>query len=164
MAVALTLTAKRLQLVLDAINAHVEAWVAQYQITPPSEDAAGDYGNDLHSLRLQRDDLLSLQASGPWTASVFECWSDPADDSLSLFRSDHHQARTMLSSRAKLLYQFVAYTHEEAMAVHCLRQGWAPYLPTGEAAPCPQCETPIYPESYGGCWRCGDVSDISKSA
>jgi hypothetical protein len=159
MALALTLTPKRLLLVLEAIEARIEAQVAQYQITPPSEDAAGDYGNDLHDLRLQRDALLALKDSGPWTAGMFECWSDPEDNSLSLFRADNHQARNMLSDKAVLLYQFVAHTHEEAMAIHYLRQGWSPYVPMGDAAPCPTCATAIYPQCYGVCWRCGNVAD-----
>jgi hypothetical protein len=160
MAIVVTLNQKRLGLVLDAIHARIEAEVARYQITPPSEDAAGDYGNDLHNLRLQRDEMLALHAAGPGTAHVYECWSDPEDNSLSLLRQQDvakMRAQGLLSDKATMLYTFTAHTGEEAMAIHCLRQGWAPYVPMGKDAPCPTCQTPYYPEGYGDCWRCGHI-------
>lgn len=160
MALTLTLTQKRLGLILDAINTHIDEQVARYQITPPSEDVAGDFGNDLHLLRIQRDELLTLAETGQGTAHVYECWSDPEDNGISLLRFQdvaENRAQGQLSARAKRLYSFIAHTGEEAMAIHCLRQGWAPYVPMGEAAPCPTCQTPYYPQGYGDCWRCGHI-------
>jgi hypothetical protein len=160
MAISLTLTQKSLGLILDAIDARIAAEVARYQITPPSEDAAGDYGNDLHLLRMQRHELAALQATGPGTATLYECWSDPKELSLSLLKNQYVaelRSRGLLSDQAIMLYQFVAHTGEEAMAIHALRQGWAPYLPQGDATPCPICATAFYPEGYGDCWRCGHI-------
>jgi hypothetical protein len=160
MVIAVTFTPKHLRLVLDAIEARIEAQVAYYQTHPPSEDAAGDYGNDLHSLRLQRDELRALLDQGHDTATDYEAWFDPADSGLSLLRfQDVAAARGngQLSDQAQLQYRFVAHSGEEAMAIHALRQGWAPYLPMGEAAPCPKCGANFYPEGYGDCWRCGHI-------
>jgi hypothetical protein len=160
MAYSLILTQKSLGLILAAIDSRIEAEVARYQITPPSEDAAGDYGNDLHHLRMQRHELASLPQSGVGTGSVYECWSDPEDNSITLLRTQDVaavRAQGQISDRATLSYSFVAHTGEEAMAIHALRQGWAPYLPHGEAAPCPTCNTPFYPQGYGDCWRCGHI-------
>ncbi|MBI2381191.1 MAG: hypothetical protein HYV16_10595 [Gammaproteobacteria bacterium] len=52
------------------------------------------------------------------------------------------------------LYTFEANTHEEAMAIYYLRQGWAPYKPEGNAEPCPECGAMYYPQGSGECWRC----------
>jgi hypothetical protein len=94
------------------------------------------------------------------TARVYECWSDPADNGLALLRAQDVQRngeQGLLSDRATLLYSFTAHTGEEAMAIHSLRQGWAPYLPMGDAAPCPTCGSLYYPHGYGDCWRCGHI-------
>jgi hypothetical protein len=160
MAIALTFSPKHLQLVLEAIEARIEAYVAHYQTHPPSEDAAGDYGNDLHALRLQRDDIRAALQDDPMTARDYEAWFDPADSGLSMLQRDDvpkMRARGQLSDQAKRLYRFVAHTGEEAMAIHSLRQGWAPYLPMGAAAPCPKCSRNFYPECYGDCWHCGHI-------
>ncbi len=160
MAIAFTISQKRLGLVLDAIDARIESEIARYQITPPSDDAAGDYGNDLHNLRLQRHEFAALHKLGTGTATEYECWSDPADSSLCLLRfCDVHAARQQghLSDQAICLYQIIAHTGEEAMAIHYLRQGWAPYVPMGETASCPTCSTPYFPLGYGDCWRCGHI-------
>lgn len=55
----------------------------------------------------------------------------------------------------RCLYAFEAATWEEACAIHHLRMGFEPYVPAGEAAPCPRCEAWYYPEGSGACWRCG---------
>ena len=52
------------------------------------------------------------------------------------------------------LYTFEAASHEEAMSIYYLRQGWAPYKPEGEAEPCPSCGAMHYPKGSGECWRC----------
>jgi hypothetical protein len=91
---------------------------------------------------------------------VYECWFDPEDSGLSLLRAQDVQRNRdngQLSNRAILQYAFTAHTGEEAMAIHALRQGWAPYLPMGDAAPCPNCGANYYPHGYGDCWRCGHI-------
>jgi hypothetical protein len=160
MATALTLSPKRLWLILQAIDARIVAEEARYQREDPAEDAAGDFGNDLWNLKLQREELATLVEAGAGTATDYECWFDPEDNGLSLLRHQdvqRNRAQGQLSDRATLQYTFIAHTGEEAMAIHCLRQGWAPYLPMGGAAPCPTCGTPYYPEGYGDCWRCGHI-------
>ena len=52
------------------------------------------------------------------------------------------------------LYTFEACSGEEASAIYYLRQGWGPYTPMGEAAPCPECGALHYPEGSGECWQC----------
>jgi hypothetical protein len=160
MAISLTLTQKSLGLILEAIDARIEAEVARYQITLPSGDPAGDYGNDLHNLRMERHELAELYAASHGTASVYQGWADPEDSSITLLRAEKvvaARAQGQMSDQATMLYSFVAHTGEEAMAIHSLRQGWSPYLPNGAAAPCPSCGTPFYPEGYGDCWRCGHI-------
>ncbi len=159
-AVSITLSPKRLWLVLQAIEARIASEETRYQTEDPREDAAGDFGNDLHNLRLQRDELADLYAAGPGTAKLYECWSDPTDNGITLLRyQDVQRNRDMgqLSDQSILLYRFVAHTGEEAMAIHALRQGWAPYLPMGEGAPCPNCKANYFPEGYGDCWCCGHI-------
>lgn len=94
------------------------------------------------------------------TVALYECWFDPADNGLALLREQDVQRNRdggQLSDSAVLNYSFIAHSGEEAMAIHTLRQGWAPYLPMGEAAPCPTCGAMYYPSGYGDCWRCGKV-------
>ena len=52
------------------------------------------------------------------------------------------------------LYVFEASSYEEAMSIYYIRQGWAPYKPQGEAAPCPKCNAMHYPKGSGECWKC----------
>lgn len=54
-----------------------------------------------------------------------------------------------------MLWEFEAATSEEAMSVHFLRLGWAPYRPEGEPAPCPRCGSIYYPNGSAECWKCG---------
>jgi hypothetical protein len=160
MAVAITLSPKRLWLILQALDAHIAAEETRVQRENHDDDAEGDFGNDLWNLKLQRDELAALQGAGTGTATDYQCWFDPQDNSLSLLRFQDVQRNRdggQLSDRAVLHYSFIAHTGEEAMAIHSLRQGWAPYLPMGEAAPCPTCNAPYYPEGYGDCWRCGHI-------
>ncbi len=160
MATALTLSPKRLHLLLAAIDTQVAAEDARHQRDDPAEDEAGDFGNDLWNLKQLRDELRALQSEDPGTARDYECWFDPEDSGLSLLRASDVQRNRdggQLSDKAELRYRFIACTGEEAMAIHSLRQGWAPYLPMGQDAPCPTCAAPYYPECYGDCWRCGHI-------
>jgi hypothetical protein len=160
MAISLTLSRKRLWLILQAVDARIAAEEARYLTQDPADDEAGDFGNDLHNLRLQRDELASLHDHDPGTATEYQCWADPADSGISLLRFQdvqHNRDYGQLSDQATMLYSFAAHTGEEAMAIHSLRQGWAPYLPMGKDAPCPTCGATYYPECYGDCWRCGHI-------
>jgi hypothetical protein len=159
-AIALTLSRKRLWLILKAIDAQIVAEEARYARDPTEDDAKGDFGNDLHNLRLQRTELATLYDADANTATDYQVWSDPEDNSLSLLRfQDVKQSRDQgqLSNRAVLRYNFIANTGEEAASIRNLREGWAPYLPMGDAAPCPKCGAMFYPEGYGDCWRCGHI-------
>ena len=52
------------------------------------------------------------------------------------------------------LWTIDAATYEEAMAIYNLRCGHEPYLPSGQASPCPRCGALIYARGSGQCWRC----------
>jgi hypothetical protein len=160
MATAITLSPKRIWLILRALDDRIAAEEARYQQEDPGEDAEGDFGNDLWNLKLQRGEFAKLQEAGAGTATDYECWSDPKDNGLALLRFQDVQRNRdggQLSDEATLQYAFIAHSGEEAMAIHALRQGWAPYCPMGESAPCPNCSASYYPEGYGDCWRCGHI-------
>jgi hypothetical protein len=160
MSIAVTLSSKRLWLLIKALDARIATEEERYRSEDPAEDVDGDFGNELHNLRLQRDEFAALLAEGGGTATEYQCWSDPADSSLTLIRfQDVQRCRDegQLSDHAVMLYSFIAHTGEEAMAIHTLRQGWAPYLPMGESAPCPTCGAVYFPLGYGDCWRCGHI-------
>ena len=52
------------------------------------------------------------------------------------------------------LWRLEVGSYEEAMAIHNLRRGCGPYIPQGQAAPCPRCGSMYYPENSGQCWNC----------
>jgi hypothetical protein len=160
MAIAITLSPKRVRLIMQALDARIAAEEVRYTREDPCDDADGDFGNDLWHLKAQRTELATLAEAGAGTATDYQCWFDPADNGITLLRfSDVKRNRDQgqLSDQAILQYAFTAHTGEEAMAIHALRQGWAPYVPMGKDAPCPTCATPYYPEGYGDCWRCGHI-------
>jgi hypothetical protein len=53
------------------------------------------------------------------------------------------------------LWRIEAGSFEEAMAVYNIRCGYKPYVPLGEAAPCPACNAMYYPGGSAQCWNCG---------
>lgn len=55
------------------------------------------------------------------------------------------------------LYSFEANSHEEAMAIYYIRQGWGAYHPEGAPENCPQCGSNYYPHGSGECWNCAHV-------
>jgi hypothetical protein len=92
---------------------------------------------------------------------VYEAWFDAQEgDLLFVRRSDIETMRKsgLINARATLLYVIEAESHEEAMAVHHLRQGWEPYRPHGNVDECPKCGALFYPMSSGECWHCGHVT------
>ena len=153
------LTRKALYLILDAINARIAAETNRYTREASTDDAAGDYGNDLHYLRTIRTQLDDIRAHDVWHAKLYECWYDPDDDSVSLLQygdAELHRAKALLSARATMRYTFAAATFEEASAIHSLRQGHGGYTPIGASSPCLRCSSATYPLGSGGCWRCGN--------
>ncbi len=160
MATAVLLGRKALGLILDAMDARISAETARYTREDVTADAAGDFGNDLHYLTGLRAEFAAAHAADQPPSMRYTCWFDTDDQCLSLVRHDREQAlrdQGSLSPSAVVRYTFVADTYEEACAIHSLRQGWAPYLPMGAAAPCPTCAATYYPECYGDCWRCGPI-------
>ncbi len=160
MAHSITLTPKALGLILLAMDAHIAAEEDRYTREDSGEDADGDFGNDLHHLRLLRADLGAIHQTGQGAATHYQCWFDPPDNGLSLLRfQDVQRVRDQgqLSNKAVLRYEFAAHSGEEAAAIRNLREGWAPYVPMGDAAPCPTCGANYYPEGYGDCWHCGHI-------
>lgn len=159
MASIFALSRKAVWLIQKAMDQRIASEEARYLVEDSGEDSDGDFGNDLYYLRGLRDTFADRR-DDPQTARVFQVWLDPPDNGLTLtvFQNvQTHRDNGQLSDEARLLYEIVAETYEEAMAIHYLRQGWAPYVPTGEAMPCPQCSTPFYPEGSGDCWRCGNM-------
>ena len=53
-----------------------------------------------------------------------------------------------------MLWRIEVGSYEEAMAIRNLRLGYEPYVPQGEASPCPDCGSLHHPESTGQCWNC----------
>jgi hypothetical protein len=160
MAIAITLSRKQLVLTLEAIDTQIAAETARYLVEDSSQDAAADFGNDLHNLKLLRVELAAQFNADRNTANLYQCWFDPADSGLSLLRYqdvERNRLEGQLSDQAILQYEFIAHTGEEAASIRNLRQGWAPYVPMGEAAPCPTCSASYYPQGYGDCWRCGHI-------
>jgi hypothetical protein len=160
MAQSFILSAKEIWLIVAAMDQRIASEDARYTREDSGEDADGDFGNDLTYLKLLRDQFVAKRAAGHGTAKLYQCWADEAEGRLTLLRFQDVQTNRdqgILSSNAKLLYEFVAETGEEAASIRNVRQGWAPYSPMGEAAPCPTCGTAYYPLGYGDCWRCGHI-------
>jgi hypothetical protein len=160
MATIMAFDHKAVWLVRDALASAIAAHEIRALTMPLEDDAEHDFGNDLAYLKILHAEFAHTASAGNGTAHVYQCWADPEDSSLSLLqlqKVSEHRALGMLSDRATMLYEFAAATGEEAMAIHCLRQGWAPYLPMGEAAPCPACAASYFPLGYGDCWRCGHI-------
>jgi hypothetical protein len=159
MARIFALPRKAIWLIHKAIDQRIVSEEARYRVEPPEEDEAGDFGNDLTYLKALREDFSDTR-EGIQTAQIYECWLDPADNGThlsTLQNAREHRKRGQLSEAATLSYAIVAESWEEAMAIHHVRQGWAPYVPMGDAVPCPNCASPYYPLGSGGCWRCGPV-------
>lgn len=160
MATIMAFDHKAMWLIRDAIAQNIAALETRYKTTPAEDDAETDFGNDLAYLKILHAEFAENAAAGNGTARVYQCWADPEDSSISLLQLQNvaeHKALGLLSDRATMLYEFAAATGEEAMSIHSLRQGWGPYNPMAEDAPCPTCAAPYYPLGYGDCWRCGHI-------
>ena len=92
----------------------------------------------------------------------FEAWLDEEDGGLLVAQPAQvaeQRSKNLLSRAARLLHVINADTPEEAMAVHNVKMGWAPYQPMGTAADCPRgCGAKYYPEGSGICPNCGRVN------
>ena len=90
---------------------------------------------------------------------LFEAWRDRDDVAFGTLASIAQQrTRGILSGTAEFLYSIEAHSWEEAMAIHHLRMGLAPYKPQGLPVPCVHCGALVYAEGSGQCWRCGRVA------
>jgi hypothetical protein len=91
---------------------------------------------------------------------VFEGWSENEGLSITLTTAEsaaEQRASGAIAADAQFLHRFEADTWEEAGAVHAIKMGWGGYQAPGEAAPCPHCGRPYYPEGSGECPNCGPV-------
>jgi hypothetical protein len=92
---------------------------------------------------------------------VYEAWQDEPTCSITFASPEfivQERARGNISEEAKFLHRVEADTPEEAMAVHYIKMGWAPYLPMGEASECPRgCGAMFYPGGSGECPNCGKI-------
>lgn len=55
------------------------------------------------------------------------------------------------------LFEILAESPEEAMAIYQLRLGFGAFMPMGDPEPCPKCGAIHYPIGSSVCWRCGPV-------
>jgi hypothetical protein len=93
---------------------------------------------------------------------TYTFWTNLAEDSVTGTEGEgplHFVDGTVDPDRQVLLYKIQAETYEEAMAIHHLRMGWKPYNPEGAPAPCPKCNSLLYPSGSGVCWKCGEESE-----
>ena len=154
------LNRKGLFLIREAMNQRIVSEEERYTREDSGDDAAGDFDNDLHYLRILRDDFSAQLDNGPWVSKIYECWRDDAQHMVMLLPLHNVSANResgQLPETASLQYRFVADTGEEAAAIHALRQGWGAYTPAGEPAKCMTCDAHYYPLGYGDCWRCGHL-------
>jgi len=87
---------------------------------------------------------------------TYQAWK--GNNGVSLITPNHPQKDFLCGEQALLLYEIEAATWEEAMAIHSLRQGNAPYRPEGTPERCPGCEALYYPLGSGQCWKCGAIN------
>jgi hypothetical protein len=89
----------------------------------------------------------------------YSVWGRNNDDFPNTIVEGHEPARygngSIDDDCQKKFYEIEAMTYEEAMAIFYLRQGWGPYNP-GEPGECPLCDSVIYPDRTGKCWKCGN--------
>ena len=93
---------------------------------------------------------------------IYEAWLDDKDGASVTFSPPEVIAelrdRGLLHLDAKLLHKIEADTMEEALAVHYIRMGWAPYQPHTKPAKCPNgCGAFFYPGGSGECPNCGKI-------
>ena len=92
---------------------------------------------------------------------VYEAWQDESTSSITFASPEaieRLRALGDISDKAKLLHRVEADMPEEAMAVHHIKMGWAPYEPMGEASECPRgCGAMFYPGGSGECPNCGKI-------
>jgi hypothetical protein len=84
-----------------------------------------------------------------------QAWRDPIGGSITYCEAKGASRPPGLSEAAELLWEFDAASVEEAMSVHFVRLGRAPYYPAGDPAACPACGAIYYPHGSGECWKCG---------
>ena len=90
-----------------------------------------------------------------------QAWRDPIQGSVTYWVADAGPRPPGLCEVAELLWEFDAASSEEAMSVHFVRLGYAPYHPAGDPAACPACGAIYYPHGSGECWKCGRKESVA---
>jgi len=90
----------------------------------------------------------------------FEAWQDSDGETTFATASSitERRSKQLLSASAIHLYSVEANSWEEAMAIHHLRMGYAPYKPCGVPEPGLDCGALVYVDGSGQCWQCGRFS------
>ena len=114
-------------------------------------DRMSDFLQCLSQAHDQRDSGAAL------TTKTHQAWKDSATGDVVYWDTSWGATPPGLAAGSELLWEFEASSGEEAMSIHFVRLGIAPYLPNGTASPCPKCGAQYYPEGYAECWRCGPV-------
>lgn len=91
------------------------------------------------------------------TRKTHQAWKDSITGDVVYWDTSRGATPPGLTEGSELLWEFEAGSGEEAMSIHFVRLGIAPYLPNGTVGPCPNCGAQYYPEGYAECWRCGLV-------
>ena len=91
------------------------------------------------------------------TATTHQAWKNSATGDVVYWYKIYGATPPGLAEGFELLWEFEANSGEEAMSIHFVRLGFAPYIPNGPAPPCPKCDAQYYPEGYAECWRCGFI-------
>ena len=91
------------------------------------------------------------------TATTHQAWKNNATGDVVYWDTRYGAAPSGLAEGSELLWEFEASSGEEAMSIHLVRLGFAPYIPNGPDRPCPKCGAQYYPEGYAECWRCGSI-------
>jgi hypothetical protein len=94
---------------------------------------------------------------------IFEAWVEEEPDVHAILLAmletvAEHRTKGLLAATAKFLHRIEVDTYEEVKAVHHIKMGWEPYIPEGDAEPCPRgCGSCFYPRGSGECPNCGPI-------
>lgn len=159
---SLLLGPKSLRFLAAAVQEKIEDLQQAMADPARSDDQRSDDGNDLALYRSLQAQLTAAELSPAVQLGAYECWVDDQCTSLTpLEYMDREREQGRLSPEARHRYTIHAATYEEAMAIHNFRRGFAPYVPTGEPAPCATCGEFVFAQGSGQCWQCGAVTGPS---
>ena len=97
----------------------------------------------------------------------YEVWEDDEDGlSISALKEgeiEDEKRRGLIPQSARLRFRLHVDTYEEALAVRNIKLGWAPYVPEGKPAHCPNgCGGVFYPAGYCECPNCGVIGEKQR--